>query len=160
MVYFRETQSFARNPVIWIAVAGTVFVVFGTLSIPEVRQSGAVGLAVVAPLLVMAWLLLVRLETEVRDDGVHLRFRLLWFPKLFGWDRVESAEAVEYRPIVQYGGWGIRRGWSGEWAWNVSGSRGVRLHLRDGKRFLIGSDQPDALAAAIKERLGAAPRPS
>jgi hypothetical protein len=102
------------------------------------------------------WLFYVRLETEVGDAGVRLRFRALWFPKTFVWNEIRSAEAVSYRPLLQYGGWGIRRGFR-EWAWNVSGSEGVRLHFRDGSSFLIGSTESGRLAAAVRERLAARP---
>lgn len=45
-------------------------------------------------------------------------------------------------------GWGIRLTRHG-WQWNVSGIRGVELTWRNGRRFRIGSDEPEALAAAI-----------
>ena len=154
MTYFREVQYLARNPVVWIAVGVTGFVIARTLTMPEVQRAGALGTMAVLPALVMAWLLLTRLETEVREDGVRLRFRYLWFPKVLPWDQIQSAEAVRYRPLVEYGGWGIRRGWGGNWAWNVYGSRGVLLRLNDGKSFLIGSAQADSLADAIRRRMG------
>ena len=133
----------------WVVAALTVLAVLLTLA----TRAAEAGWAVVFPVLAIAWLLLVKLETEVCEDGVRLRFHLLWFPKTIPWDRIESAEAVVYRPLVQYGGWGIRRGWGGEWAWNVSGSDGVRLQLRGGKSFLIGSARAERLAAAIRDRL-------
>ncbi len=154
MVYYREVQPFYRNPVIWFAVAVVVLVIGRTLMEPGIRESGPISAVVVAPLVLLFWILSVRLETEVRADGVHLRFRALWFPKTIPWRQIESAEAVEYRPILHYGGWGIRCGWKG-WAWNVSGSRGVKLRHPGGKTFLIGSAQPDGLARAIDERLAA-----
>ena len=155
MVYFRETQSFAKNPALWIAAVVAALVVANALRLSVVRDSGAVWLAIGIQAAIMLWLLSIRLETEVRPEGLHLRFRALWFPKTLAWSRIERAEAVTYRPIVDYGGWGIRFGWTGGWAWNVHGSQGVRLHLSNGKPFLIGSQEPERLAAAIQERLAA-----
>jgi hypothetical protein len=152
--YFREVQPLRRNPVVWFVAALTALAILLTLA----TRAAEPGWAVAFPLLTIVWLLLVKLETEVREDGVRLRFHLLWFPKTIPWDRIESAEAVVYRPLVQYGGWGIRRGWGGEWAWNVSGSEGVRLRLRDGKSFLIGSARAERLAGAIRDRLRAGGR--
>lgn len=159
MTYFREVQPFTKNPIVWVAIAGVALSVAVPLSMPIIRDnlSGPLTATFLLPLLFVVWFLVMRLETEVREDGVHLRFRGLWFPKTFAWELIDRAEAVEYRPIRQYGGWGIRRGREG-WAWNVYGSRGVRLHLRDGKNFLIGSGESEQLAAAIDERLLAAPR--
>lgn len=54
-------------------------------------------------------------------------------------------------------GWGLRL-IPGGWLWNVSGFDAVELRLQGGKRFRIGTDQPEALYAAI-ERARAAPQP-
>jgi hypothetical protein len=53
-----------------------------------------------------------------------------------------------------YYGWGIRLTPHG-WLWNVSGTRGVELRLTSGRRFRVGSDEPETLAAAIRRDLGA-----
>ena len=55
----------------------------------------------------------------------------------------------QYRPILDYGGWGIRWGPGKGWAYNVSGNRGVQLELLDGKQLLIGSQNPEKLAQMI-----------
>ena len=90
-----------------------------------------------------------RLVTEVRADGLYIRFvplHLTW--RRFGFDDIASCEARTYRPLLEYGGWGIRWGPSGR-AYNVRGNRGVQLVLSTRKRLLIGSQQADELAAAI-----------
>jgi hypothetical protein len=50
-------------------------------------------------------------------------------------------------------GWGIRRT-PGGWLYNVWGRRAVELELLEGRTFSIGSDQPEALLAAIEEARG------
>jgi hypothetical protein len=63
---------------------------------------------------------------------------------------VDSAEACTYRPLKEYGGWGVR-GWSkANMAYTVSGDRGVRLTFADGRRLLLGSQRADELATAIQ----------
>ena len=93
------------------------------------------------------------LTTEVRDDGVYFRF----FPLHFSFHRIGLEEIVRfevqaYRPIRDYGGWGIRYGWKGK-AYNVSGNRGVQLQLSNGKRILIGSQHPEEMAEALNAAL-------
>ncbi|MFO8014107.1 MAG: hypothetical protein R6X20_12475 [Phycisphaerae bacterium] len=56
-------------------------------------------------------------------------------------------------------GWGIRRTMLGR-LYNVSGFRAVRVRLKTGKSILIGTNQPRALARAIRERLPSAPAAS
>lgn len=92
---------------------------------------------------------IVNLVTEVRNDGIYLRF----FPFHSGFRKIalgdiEGYEPVDYNPIREYGGWGIRYGRKGK-AYNVSGSRGVRLTLTRGKPLLIGSATPEKLAGAL-----------
>ena len=66
---------------------------------------------------------------------------------------IRSIEVVTYRPIADYGFWGIRTGRDGERALIARGNRGVRLELADGTRLLIGSQRPEALAAAMDRTL-------
>ncbi|HSN78541.1 MAG TPA: DUF6141 family protein [Anaerolineae bacterium] len=112
----------------------------------------------------MVWLFLVlfgiglplffvvlRLVIEVNDAGVWLRY----FPltkRMITFDQIERCEAVGYQPLRQYGGWGIR-GLGSNRAYNVSGSQGVRLHLRSGDVVVIGSQRSQELALAIDTRL-------
>ena len=66
-------------------------------------------------------------------------------------------EARTYRPLLEYGGWGIRYAPFGKgWAYNVHGSQGVQLELTNGKRILIGSQRAEELARAIGEAKGQA----
>lgn len=53
-------------------------------------------------------------------------------------------------------GFGIRITTRG-WLYSVSGRDAVIVGLRDGKQFLIGSDEPIKLADAINEALGRVP---
>ena len=62
-------------------------------------------------------------------------------------------EVVTYRPIADYGFWGIRSGRDGERALIARGNRGVRLELNDGTKLLIGSQRPEALALALEQSL-------
>ena len=90
----------------------------------------------------------LRLISEVRKEGLYIRF----YPfraKQICWHDIVSCEARTYKPLSEYGGWGIKYGRSG-WAYNIIGDRGVQLVLGDGKRILIGSQRADELEKAIK----------
>ena len=93
------------------------------------------------------------LDIEVREYGVSIRFwpfHRRWVE--FGFDRIQKADAITYRPLRDYGGWGIRYGTKGK-AYNVSGNKGVLLTLSEGKNVLIGSKNHEALESAINEQL-------
>lgn len=95
---------------------------------------------------------MARLTIEVRRDGLYVQFRPFHLrPKKIDLGQVVSVTAVTYRPILQYGGWGIRWTIKGK-AYNARGDRGVRLDYANGRHLLLGSQRPDELAVAI-ERL-------
>lgn len=97
----------------------------------------------------------LRLITEVRPDGIYYRFCPVHFSlKRIGFTEIKHFEARTYRPMAEYGGWGIRYGGSGK-AYNVSGDRGVQLELANGKRLLFGSQRTEEFVAALQEATGA-----
>jgi len=94
----------------------------------------------------------MRLETRVGEAGLLINF----FPltkRIIAYDEIKTCQACTYRPVREYGGWGIRYGWKKGIAYNVSGNQGVQLELVHGKRLLIGSQRPNELAQAINVRL-------
>lgn len=91
-----------------------------------------------------------RLVTTVNPGHVHVHFRLLRRREI-PVATIHAAEAVEYRPLREYGGWGIRYNAKLGWAYTAHGRRGVRMRLADGQGLLVGSQRPDALLAAIQD---------
>jgi hypothetical protein len=157
---FRESQHFNR---VFLVVLLVILLVPGTIIslyilFPDVitgvfgpakppPDKWALPITLIGPLIVVL-VLLMRVVTEVSNSG--LRVRLTPFPwKRFPLSEIGRAYVRTYRPILEYGGWGIRWGWSGR-AYNARGNRGLQLELTDGKRVLIGSQQPEELLAAIR----------
>lgn len=99
-------------------------------------------------LLVCAMVLALKLVTEVDERGVRIRLTPLASRRIAP-EAIEAAYVRTYRPLLEYGGWGVRWGWSGR-AYNASGNRGVQLVLKDGTRLLIGSQQPEELLEAVR----------
>jgi hypothetical protein len=131
---------------------------FGDQPMPDLMLviMGPLFILLMAGLLWLMWV--SRLVTEVRDDGIYVQF----YPyhrrfREFLWEGIEFFEVRTYRPILEYGGWGIRNGFGGK-AYNVSGKRGLQLVLRGGRpeRFLIGSQNPERLAMAVESAWQAA----
>ena len=95
-----------------------------------------------------ALLLSARLITEVRSDGLHIRF----FPmrsKVIPYESIASYQARTYHPVREYGGWGIRWGREGK-AYIVGGNEGLQLLLNDGRKVLVGSQRAQELEAAVR----------
>lgn len=99
--------------------------------------------------------LFCRLVTEVRTDALYVRFVPFHLrPVRIEYTTITSCLAVNYSPLRDYGGWGVRYSRSGK-AYNVSGNLGVRLEFTTGAPLLIGSAHPVELAAAIQQAMGA-----
>ncbi len=151
---FREVQRF-RQWWVWAILLGSLGVAVGGTGYEVYRQevpltSLLVMLAVAAGMILL--FVVLELVIEVRSDVLYVRF---WpVRKQIPYDEITRCEARTYRPILEYGGWGIRWGWKG-WAYNVSGKEGVQLELKSGRRLLLGSQRPGELAAAIPARLPA-----
>jgi hypothetical protein len=94
---------------------------------------------------------LMKLVTLVRTDGLFIRY-VPFVNRMIEFSDIIRCEALTYRPIGDYGGWGIRKGKKGR-AYNVSGKRGVQLELSTGERLLIGSQRADELSKAIKSMM-------
>jgi hypothetical protein len=93
----------------------------------------------------------IRLETEINKQGIIIVFRPFFFkPKQIQWDEIKEAKVRKYRPLLEYGGWGIRFGLKGK-AYNTRGNMGLQLHFVNGKRLLIGTQKPLELEAFLRK---------
>ena len=115
----------------------------------EETQSFSPWLHVVSALVlvILAAVVTLRQSTAVTSDAVTVRFGFLYRTKI-PISEVRQAEAVEYRPVAEYGGWGIR-GFGKKRALNARGNRGVLLTRTDGSTILIGSQKPRELLEAL-----------
>ncbi|MBE2188738.1 MAG: hypothetical protein KGZ71_07445 [Desulfobulbaceae bacterium] len=91
----------------------------------------------------------LRLETQIRTDGIYVKFFPFYlnFKKYF-WYEISKCYLREYKPIKEYGGWGLR-GFIKNRALNVSGNQGLQLIFTDNKKLLIGTNKPDEMKLAL-----------
>ena len=149
---FQEVQRFSGNWLTWVAGIGLVAALAGCI-VGGFHPGNVILLVVLA--CVGFLFCFGELRTEVRDEALYTRVFPLTRQHRFTWDEIRSCEARTYRPLIEYGGWGVRCGRGGK-AYNVSGNRGVQLEFTNGKRLLIGSQRAEELAAAIQELCGRA----
>jgi hypothetical protein len=160
-VIYREEQRFGLW-LRWLVAASIAlavpFSIFSLAKIPS--EQGSPGIlpiillamaGIFVPIAVAVLFLLLKLETEVRSDGLYVRF----FPfhvnfKSFTKDDLGEYYARKYRPLLEYGGWGIRWSLRKGRAYNVSGDKGVQLVFKSGKQLLIGSQRAEELEEAIR----------
>ncbi|HUU15695.1 MAG TPA: DUF6141 family protein [Sedimentisphaerales bacterium] len=162
---YREEQRFGLW-LRWLVILSMVWIVplsiFSLAKMPSGQGSPEIlpiitlivaGIFVPIAIAVLFWLL--KLETEVHPDGLYVRY----FPfhihfKRFTADDLSKFYARKYKPIREYGGWGIRCSFGKGKAYNVSGNKGVQLVFKNGKRLLIGSHRAEELEEAIRSIMG------
>lgn len=158
-LYFREVQK-NRQWWLWAVVLAPCAVVgygavrqlgFGQPWGDRSMSDAGLGLLIVFLAAVIVWLHKMSLVTQVRAEGLTVQFKWLWRPRLIPLSTIHSYRVVTYKPLAEYGGWGIRYGFNGGKAYTSSGTRGVQLEFVDGERLLIGSQRPEALARAIEQ---------
>ena len=158
-VFFREKQKFNQW---WIYVI--VMIPFGIwiwqlvqqifMGVPFGENPAPDLVVVLIGIIPIGAFLLFRfmtLETIIDENGVHYRFRPFQRkPKLIRKDEIESVEVKKYNPIMDYGGWGIRvASFRKGSAYNVSGNMGALFQLKNGKKFMLGTQNPEAMRSAL-----------
>jgi hypothetical protein len=93
------------------------------------------------------------LETIIDDEGVHYRFRPFQRKsKIIKPADIARFEVKKYNPVFDYGGWGVRYSASGKGrAYNVSGNQGVLFELKNGKKFMLGTQNPESIRSALNK---------
>lgn len=102
---------------------------------------------ILAVFVLLAALLTMRLTTSVSPDEISIRYGFLFRTRV-PLSEITLAEAVEYAPVREYGGWGIR-GSRRRRALNARGNQGVLLTRSDGTTLLVGSQKPRELLQAL-----------
>jgi len=94
---------------------------------------------------------LFELRLKVNVEGLHYQFSPFHFKShTIKLEDIESIKAMEYSPLKEYGGWGIKYGFKGK-AYNVSGNKGVKIFLKNGLNIMFGSQKHNELAKALKQ---------
>lgn len=136
-----------------IIFIAAVFIVPLAFAWHTIRFSSELFFVVMAPFLVALLLTSIRLKTRLDDSVIVAR---IWpFPAVrLKYSEIREVEEVEYAPIADFGGWGIRNGLGGK-IYSMRGSKAVKLSLVSGEIIYLGTQQPGKLSREISVRVGA-----
>ena len=162
-VLFKEEQKF-RQFWLWMLIAVsllTPIVLMLWQAVATYREGSQDFLLMLFLLLFIlvitipvVWLLYFsKLVIEIRSDGIWFQFP----PMLNRWkcirkDEIESYIMRVYKPVWEFGGWGIKGGRRNK-AYNVSGNIGLQICLKDGKKVLFGTQKKQAVELAMKKMM-------
>ncbi len=143
---FYEIQQF-RQKWIWTILLIVLFVLF--LPIISGMVSILLGVILILTGFCFIWLFYsMKLITEIKGDSIHIKFSP-FTTQIIPFSEIIKYEIRQYRPIIEYGGWGIRFNKSGK-AYTVSGNIGIQIQMSTGKGILIGTQQPNEFLQAMK----------
>ena len=143
MIQYRHTQV---GYVILATIGGAMVLILLLMSLYEFNWTPLIVLAILAICLV----LFATLTVEIDQEHLRTQFGPGFIRKKFPLQDIESHQVVKNHWFY---GWGIRRTPHG-WLWNVSGLDAVELLLKNGKRFRVGTDDPEELTRALQQSLG------
>ena len=142
MITYSHTQRSRLLPIL-AAVVAAVIALVAIFSGEGIR---AIGILLIAGAFLLSLSLVFgRLTVDVALDHVRVAFGVGWPSK-----KILFAEVVSAAPVRNHWwmGWGIR--WIPKgMLWNVWGLDAVELKLGNGRRFRIGTDEPEELLGAL-----------
>ncbi|MEK9499711.1 hypothetical protein [Gaopeijia maritima] len=90
------------------------------------------------------------LRVRLYTDRIEVSLgRVGWIRKTIRYETIERLDPVTYRPLKEFGGWGVR-GFGDKQAWTARGDRALVLHLVGGARIYVGSEHPEQLAERMR----------
>ena len=156
-ILFSENQHFKQWWLWLFLLSMNVFALYGIfLQVIDGHRIGSnpmsnTGLIITSALILLLTIFLgiCRLETQIKRDGIFVRF----FPfhltfRHYGWNKISKSFVRRYSPLGEYGGWGLR-GFGKDKALNVSGNKGLQLEFTDNRKLLIGTNCPDEITEIL-----------
>jgi len=154
MKTFQETQRFNQWWMVLIAFAMTGLMSYALIQqlvfdIPFGNRPASDTVLVLIAVFVFALfglLQFISLRTTIDASGIRIKFHPFG-GKVFKWEDVERYEVLNYGFV---GGWGIRPWTRYGTVYNVKGNMGLAIQLRNGKKYLIGTQKADELRSVLQ----------
>lgn len=141
-ILFSETQQFTK-PSVSNFIKVLMGVVFITLIISLVVQKGRMTdynrlLIILLPLLLVINIILgSKLITQIRTDGIYVRFPP-WQPKfsIYNWADIAEIFVRDYGAMREFMGWGIRYA-PGKMGYIVAGTSCIEIVFKNGNKVIV-----------------------
>ncbi len=143
MIRYEHTQ---RGTVMLVTFLVSIFSLLALdMLVPTMRTV----LVIIIGILTICGLFFSSLTIRISERALQWQFGPGLIRKQVPLREIETVERVE-TTFLQ--GWGIHYTTQG-WLYNVSGFQAVAVRLKGGRRFLLGTDEPEQLQAAIRHAL-------
>lgn len=162
-VLFYERQSMGPKPLQWlmylVGIASLLFLIihfiWGIDLVSQNNNPDAVIKAVALLPIISFFFSIIKLETKIDARGISVRMFPFQFKFILHvWTDINRCYTRTYHPIAEYGGWGYRINFFGKGrALNTHGNKGIQIEFKDGKKLLIGTQNPELAEKAIQVAL-------
>jgi hypothetical protein len=88
-----------------------------------------------------------QLITRIDATGIHVHF-YPYAKRSVAWEEVAHCQVIPYDFV---GGWGVRLWTQFGTVYNVIGGKGLYVQLKNKKKFLVGTQQPEELEQFLTE---------
>lgn len=95
-------------------------------------------------LALVLFFLYIELRTEIDHSGIRVRLRPI-AKNVFHWDQIEKVEPITYGFV----GYGLRFSFKYGTVYNIRGTKGIAVSLKEGGRFVIGTQQSKKFMEAV-----------
>jgi hypothetical protein len=166
-VLFKEEQRF-KQWWIWLILVVTLLALIVPLinAITEEQASlsssgnarfivyGVLAVLFLVPAITV--ILFIKLKTKITEKCIYVAY----FPFVRQWKEISLSEIKKYeirkyRPMLEYGGYGMKKRRKAGQAFSISGNMGLQLYLKNGKKLLIGTHKKQAMEYAMAKLIGA-----
>lgn len=144
-IIYHEEQRFTQWW-LWILLGGILLIpVYGIVQQIVFKQpfgdqpmsdTGLI-LIFILNLAICIFLWALKLQTTITKDAIKITYPPLAKKRIL-WKDVEQAQTVKYSPLI---GYGLRLWTPHGTVYNVKGSRGLSLILKNGKKYMIGTQR-------------------
>ncbi|MFN6945288.1 MAG: hypothetical protein ACK4ND_10090 [Cytophagaceae bacterium] len=158
-IYFEEKQFFRNRWVMGLLVFLLLIVLLGIyqqvfLGEPFGTSPVSDTLLVVfslVPVSLLVFMYIMCMKIVVDKMGIHFKiFPLNRDYHLYTWNDIDKIEIRKYKPVQEYGGWGIRW-WFGKRAYTMSGNIGLKVNLKNGKEIMFGTNKAGELEEVLEK---------
>ena len=129
-----------------IIALGAATLLIGRLTVIARFNPGAILLLV---LIILCLALFATMTVQVSDQIINLQVGIGIIRTRFALQDVQAYRVVKN---PWYYGWGIHV-IPGGWVFNVSGWEAVELQMKNGRKYRIGTDDPQGLIEAVRSNL-------
>ena len=140
-----EYRHLQRGRAAAFTIVWGIAIAIALVGLADDRGEAALPAAIIFVVVTGIAVVFSRLTVTVGSGTVTAAFGWGWPKRTFDTSQITALRRVRN---AWYHGWGIR--WiRGGWMYNIWGLDAVEFDLQSGRKFRIGTDEPDAVIAAL-----------